>query len=79
MAVGFAAGPAAGLTAIDMIDPANFPQSHLLTAARAEFHARLGERDRAVAEFERALAMVPSEAERRHLERRLCVVRDQHG
>ncbi len=77
VAVGFASGPAEGLAAIDELelDRASLPQPHLFAAARAEFLARLGEYERAVAEFERALALVASDTERRHLERRVRTVR----
>lgn len=77
VAVGFADGPAAGLAAIDELGPdeASLPQPHLFAAARAEFLTRLGERERAVTEFERALALVASETERRHLERRIRTVK----
>lgn len=77
VAVGFASGPAAGLAAIDELEssPASLPQAHLFAAARAEFLVRLGEPAGAVAEFERALTLGPSDAERRHLERRIRAVR----
>lgn len=74
-AIGFADGPDAGLAALDEIDPTNLPQRHLYAAARAEFLLLAGDDVRAADEFERALASVTSDAERRHLERRLLAVR----
>ena len=74
VAVGFADGFAAGLAALDAIAPARLPQRHLYHAARAEMLAGLGRRDEAAGEFARALELATSEAERRHLERRLAAV-----
>lgn len=81
VAVGFANGPEAGLAAIDEIvaDPSRFPLPHLLSAARAEFLTRSGRHEQASTAFEDALATVSSEAERRHLERRLRAVRHLSG
>ena len=69
-AIGFADGPVAGLAALDEIDPTHLPQPHLYAAARAEFLLLAGHEDQAADEFDRALASVTSDAERRHLERR---------
>jgi RNA polymerase sigma-70 factor (ECF subfamily) len=49
---------------------------HLLPTARAEPLRRLGRPAEAAESYRRALALVTSEAERRHLERRL---RDTEG
>jgi predicted RNA polymerase sigma factor len=50
------------------------PQRHLYYSARAEMLAALDRREDAAAEFTRALEHVSSDAERRHLERRLATV-----
>ena len=75
VAVGHATGPAAGLAALDDVDPDRLPGSHLYHAARAEFLSRLGRRDEAITEFDRALRTVAREPERRHLERRRADLR----
>jgi RNA polymerase sigma-70 factor (ECF subfamily) len=76
VAIGFAAGFAAGLAALDAIASLGdrMPQRHLYYSARAEMLAGLNRRDEAAADFTRALEHVPSDAERRHLERRLATV-----
>ncbi|WP_367281818.1 RNA polymerase sigma factor [Ilumatobacter sp.] len=73
VAIGFADGAEAGLTALDAVDD-DLPQAHLLASARAEFLLRAGRRDEASAQFRLALELVGSDAERRHLERRLASV-----
>jgi RNA polymerase sigma-70 factor (ECF subfamily) len=74
VAIGFAQGFAAGLAALDAIDPEHLPKHHLMHAARAEMLDRLGRRDEAAREFQQALRAVISEPERRHLERRLAML-----
>jgi RNA polymerase sigma-70 factor (ECF subfamily) len=74
VAIGFADGFAAGLDALDMIDPTRMPQRHLYHAARAEMLAGLDRREAAAQEFARALEHVSGNVERRHLERRLSAV-----
>jgi RNA polymerase sigma-70 factor, ECF subfamily len=74
VAIGFADGFDAGLAALDAIAPERLPQRHLYHAARAEMLAGLSRRDEAAGEFARALELATSEAERRHLERRLAAV-----
>jgi RNA polymerase sigma-70 factor (ECF subfamily) len=69
-AIGFADGADAGLAALDRIDASQLPQPHLIHAARAEFLSRVGRTDAARDESDRALELVGSEPERRHLERR---------
>lgn len=49
---------------------------HLLPASKADILRRLGRTDEAAAEYERALALVTQEAERRYIERRLREMRD---
>jgi RNA polymerase sigma-70 factor, ECF subfamily len=74
VAIGFANGFDAGLAAVDLIGPDRLPQRHLYHAARAEMLIRLGRHEEAARELSRALAIVASEPERRHLERRLAAV-----
>ena len=71
VAAGFADGPERGLADLDRLDATRLPQPHLLHAARAELLARAGDPDAARPELERALELVASDAERRHLRRRL--------
>ena len=71
VAVGMAEGPAAGLTLLDGLDD-ELAHFHLLPAARADLLRRLGRHADAAMEYRRALALTPSPAERRFLERRLA-------
>ena len=72
VAVAMAEGPGAGLALIDGLasadDLANY---HLLHAARADLLRRLGSLPEAAVSYERALALVTNDSERRFLERRL--------
>jgi len=71
VAVGMAEGPAAGLLLLD--DLAAHPALqglHLLPAARADLLARAGRNDEAVAELHRAMALAPTDEERRQLAKR---------
>ncbi len=71
VAVGMAEGPAAGLLLLD--DLAAHPALqglHLLPAARADLLARAGRNGEAVAELDRAIALAPTDEERRQLTRR---------
>lgn len=66
-------GPAAALALVDALD---LPGYHLLPATRADLLRRLNRPTEAKAAYEEALAMAPTEAERRFLTRRvngLCV------
>jgi RNA polymerase sigma-70 factor (ECF subfamily) len=74
VALGFADGPAAGLEALDEIEPGRLPRTHLLAAARGEFLARLGRPEAARAAFVAALSTAGSATERRHLERRITAM-----
>jgi RNA polymerase sigma-70 factor, ECF subfamily len=71
VAVGMAEGPAAGLQLLDDLadDPA-LRDLHLLAAARADLLARAGRTGEAVAQLDRALALAPTDQERRQLARR---------
>jgi RNA polymerase sigma-70 factor, ECF subfamily len=75
VAVAMADGPAAGLALIDTLE-ANGVLSdyYLLPATRADLLRRLRRPGEAVAAYRRALELVPTEAERRFLLRRLCEV-----
>jgi RNA polymerase sigma-70 factor, ECF subfamily len=64
-----AGGPLAGLALLDGLD-AQLPRSHQLPAVRAELLLRLGDVSAAAAWFDRALELVRTDPERRHLERR---------
>ena len=65
VAVGMAEGPAAGLALLDRLagEPA-LARYHLLPAARGDLLAKLGRRDEARAELERAAAMTRNARER---------------
>ena len=68
VAVGMAEGPAAGLVVLDRLaaEPA-LAGLHLLPAARADLLARAGRDAEAVTELDRAIALAPTEQERRQL------------
>ncbi len=77
VAVAMLDGPAAGLALIDAIlargDLADY---HLAHSARADLCRRLGKNAEARASYQRALALVRQEPERRFLERRLAELLD---
>ena len=75
IAVGMAHGPDAGLAALDTVAPAlgAYP---LLPAARADLLQRAGRGAEAAEQYEAAIRVAGSEAERRALSRRLSDVRD---
>ncbi|HEY8077761.1 MAG TPA: DUF6596 domain-containing protein [Labilithrix sp.] len=65
VAIGMARGPAAGLEAIDAIAGERALMGyHLLPAARADLLTKLGRRDEAREELERAATIAPSDRER---------------
>jgi RNA polymerase sigma-70 factor (ECF subfamily) len=65
-----------GLRLIEQLESSGELASyHLLPAARADVLRRLGRAEEAAAAYERALALVTQDAERRYLERRLREVR----
>ena len=68
VAVAMADGPEAGLALLDRID---LPQYYLLHSARADLLRRLGRDEEAAAEYELALALAPTDAERAFLAERL--------
>jgi RNA polymerase sigma-70 factor (ECF subfamily) len=49
---------------------------HLLHAARADMHRRLGRFAEAAEEYQKALSLVTNESERKYLEKRLREVTD---
>jgi len=72
VAVAMADGPQAALSLIDnLAASSDLDEYHLLHAARADFLRRLGSSSEAAQSYERALAFVTNERERRFLERRL--------
>jgi RNA polymerase sigma-70 factor (ECF subfamily) len=65
-------GPQAGLALIDALASAGaLDNYHLLDAARADLLRRMGSPAEAAKAYQRALALVGNESERRYLERRL--------
>jgi RNA polymerase sigma-70 factor (ECF subfamily) len=72
VAVAMADGPAAGLALVDEIDRSGaLAGYYLLPATRADLLRRLGHRDAAAVAYSEALALAPTDAERRYLTRRL--------
>jgi len=72
VAVAMADGPAAGLALIDALAATNeLDNYHLFHAARADLLRRAGSSDEAAKSYQRALALVTNDSERRFLERRL--------
>jgi len=69
-------GPEAGLALIEpILERGELTEYHFAHSARADLYRRLGRREDAIAAYERALALVKQEPERRFLERRLREVR----
>jgi RNA polymerase sigma-70 factor (ECF subfamily) len=68
VAVAMADGPATALPLLDTLvtDPA-LARSHRVWSVRADLLRRLGERQRAAADYDRALALVDKDVERRYL------------
>ncbi len=76
VAVAMAEGPARGLELMEALAAeSDLENDHLLHAARADMHRRMGRSAEAAREYEKALALVTNESERRYLERRLGEVR----
>jgi len=72
VAVAMSLGPERGLALVDELDRrGELAEYHLLPVARAELLRRLGRPAEAAASYQRALALVSNEAERRHLGKRL--------
>jgi RNA polymerase sigma-70 factor, ECF subfamily len=73
VAVSFADGPLAGLMLLDQLKlDQDLGQYHLYHAARADLLRRLGLRDEAAAEYQRALALCKNEAEQQFLTDRIA-------
>lgn len=70
VAVAMVEGPHAGLALLEQLG-GELDRYHLLHAARADLLRRAGEAAKAAESYERALAIVTNERERRFLERRL--------
>ncbi len=76
VAVAMVEGPRPALALIDALaTTGDLDNYHLLHAARADLLRRIGSTVEAVKSYERALALVTNENERRFLERRLREVR----
>jgi RNA polymerase sigma-70 factor (ECF subfamily) len=72
VAVAMAEGPQAGLALVDAIAAtSDLDNYHLLHAVRADLLRRIGSRAEAAKSYQRALALVTNDSERRFLERRL--------
>jgi predicted RNA polymerase sigma factor len=76
VAVSFADGPAAGLAIVDELAPLPALDGyHLVPAVRADFLLRLGHRDQARSELERAASLTKNERERALLLKRAAATR----
>lgn len=72
VAIAMADGPEAGLAVIDqLLERGGLKNYHLLHAARADLHRRLGQVEEARTAYRAALALTQQETERRFLEKRL--------
>jgi RNA polymerase sigma-70 factor (ECF subfamily) len=71
VAVAEVTGPAAGLELVDALRDSSLAGYHLLPATRADLLRRLNRLPEAKAAYEEALALAPTEAERRFLTRRI--------
>lgn len=76
VALAEAAGPAAGLRALDGLDE-ELPRSHRLPAVRAELLTRVGEHEKACAAYALAIERCENDAERAWLIRQHATVDDQ--
>jgi len=76
VAVAMAEGPRRGLELMKELGTASALENyHLLHAARADMHRRLGQFSEAAEEYRKALGLVTNESERRYLEKRLREVK----
>jgi RNA polymerase sigma-70 factor, ECF subfamily len=76
VAVAMAEGPQRGLDLMkELAAEGDLENYHLLHAARADMHRRLGLNAEAAEEYQKALALVTNESERRYLEKRLKEVK----
>jgi RNA polymerase sigma-70 factor (ECF subfamily) len=75
VAIAMADGPAAGLVLVDALQREGALRGyHLLPATRADLLRRLGRDAEAATAYEEALALAPTDAERRYLSRRLAAL-----
>ncbi|HEY3956654.1 MAG TPA: RNA polymerase sigma factor [Streptosporangiaceae bacterium] len=73
VAIGMAYGPQAGLAAVEKLEAAgDLSDYHLLPATRGDLLRRLGRNAAAADSYRRALALAPTDTERRYLSRRLA-------
>jgi RNA polymerase sigma-70 factor, ECF subfamily len=80
VAVAMAEGPRRGLELMRELGAASDLENyHLLHAARADMHRRLGEFAEAAEEYRKALTLVTNESERRYLGKRLKEVRSNEA
>jgi RNA polymerase sigma-70 factor (ECF subfamily) len=71
VAVAMADGPEAGLALVDALDASGaLPDYYLLPATRADLLRRLDRRAEAAVAYQEALALAPTDVERRYLDRR---------
>jgi RNA polymerase sigma-70 factor (ECF subfamily) len=76
VAVAMAEGPQRGLDLMkELAAASDLENYHLLHAARADMHRRLGKAEEAAEDYGRALALVTNDSERRYLEKRLKEVK----
>jgi RNA polymerase sigma-70 factor (ECF subfamily) len=72
VAIAMVDGPRSALAIVDALDLAgSLNHHHLLHAVRADLLRRIGSSAEAARSYERALALVTNDSERRFLERRL--------
>src|SRR5215470_6839393 len=77
VAVAMAEGPRRGLELMqELAKESDLENYHLLHAARADMHRRLGSFAEAAKEYEKALALATNASERRYLRKRLQEVRE---
>jgi RNA polymerase sigma-70 factor (ECF subfamily) len=77
VAVAMAEGPQRGLDLMtELATASDLENYHLLHAARADMHRRLGRNPDAAEEYQKALALVTNDSERRYLEKRLREVKN---
>ncbi|HKU40014.1 MAG TPA: DUF6596 domain-containing protein, partial [Polyangiales bacterium] len=77
VAISFADGPAAGLALVDELATVPALEGyHLLPSVRADFLSRLGRRDEARAELERAASLTRNERERALLRKRAAALQN---
>jgi RNA polymerase sigma-70 factor (ECF subfamily) len=78
IAIGMKDGPQAGLAALDALsEDTRLTDYHLLPAARGDLLARAGRRAEAVAALDHAIALAPTDQERRQLARRRDALKAQ--